>query len=327
MSDNEYNSILYYFYLRPIKAVIGLFVMKLQILSLNVWGGALCDEVCDLVRKVATASAPGVPPKPLPTIFLFQEVMSDPYRHHKKNAREGLQPKMFERLQDALPNHKGFFASALSMDRVFEPEDDGTAKVTAGNAIFVPKNAFTNVDYSTHVIWGEVGIDGYRSKEERNENPSHRKMPHVSIQIREKLHESDRVHMSIFNIHGVHQPNSHKRDTTVRGVQSEKIREAILPFVQSEDLVLLMGDFNLRSNTAAMKSIEDVPMRNLNTPYGISSTRTTLYDRPGHKKSGDFTTEADYALVSERLNRRVVSYCTLGTEVSDHMALMLTVNV
>jgi len=76
---------------------------------------------------------------------------------------------------------------------------------------------------------------------------------------------------------------------------------------------VLCGDFNLLPDTESLKRLEGIGLRNLIKEYGITSTRTSFYDKPAKF--------ADYALVSEGIE--VKDFKILPDEVSDHSPMYL----
>ncbi len=114
----------------------------------------------------------------------------------------------------------------------------------------------------------------------------------------------------ICNFHGLWNGKG-KSDTEDRLKQSEKILEFI---GGTDDSVILAGDFNLSPDTESLAMLEK-DMRNLIKEYGITSTRTSYYE-----KENKF---ADYVLVSPGI--AVKDFRVLPDEVSDHAALYLEI--
>lgn len=118
---------------------------------------------------------------------------------------------------------------------------------------------------------------------------------------------------SVINFHGLWNGQG-KGDSSDRLEQSRKIVEA-LKFLKGE--IVLCGDFNLEPDTESMAIIEAAGLRNLVKEYGVTSTRTSLYTKPGKF--------ADYILVSKGI--KVKNFRVLPDEVSDHAPLMLEFEV
>lgn len=74
-----------------------------------------------------------------------------------------------------------------------------------------------------------------------------------------------------------------------------------------------MGDFNLLPESESLKKFEEFGLRNLIKEYGITSTRSSLYQKEEKY--------ADYAFVSKDIE--VQEFAVLPDEVSDHLPLSL----
>src|SRR5690606_5072057 len=98
--------------------------------------------------------------------------------------------------------------------------------------------------------------------------------------------KQDDEDLHIFNFHGLWN-GSGKGDSDPRLEQSRKLIEYIQSY---EGKKVLCGDFNLSPDTKSLKMVEDIPLRNLVKEYGVTSTRTSFYD-----KENRF---ADYILVN-----------------------------
>jgi endonuclease/exonuclease/phosphatase family metal-dependent hydrolase len=112
------------------------------------------------------------------------------------------------------------------------------------------------------------------------------------------------------NFHGLWS-ESGKIDTPERIIQSQNI----IKFLESyrEDGIILSGDFNLASDTESIKILEEWGLTNLNTRFGINSTRSSFYD--GLVKC------VDYIFVNDKIN--VTSLSAIQNEISDHLPLLL----
>lgn len=119
--------------------------------------------------------------------------------------------------------------------------------------------------------------------------------------------------MTIINFHGLWNGKG-KTDNEDRILQSRNIVDFI-GGLKGE--VVLCGDFNLLPDTESIKIFEDAGLRNLIKEYGITSTRTSHYTKPGKY--------ADYVFVSRGV--RVKDFKVLPEEVSDHSALLLEMDV
>lgn len=121
--------------------------------------------------------------------------------------------------------------------------------------------------------------------------------------------ETDKGLRTIVNFHGLWNNNG-KTDTDERLSQSDNI---IKFFKDISSPYVLCGDFNLIPEGQSLKKLEDSGMRNLIKEFGITSTRSSYYEKPGKF--------ADYTLVSEGI--KVNEFKVLPDEVSDHLAMYL----
>ncbi len=117
--------------------------------------------------------------------------------------------------------------------------------------------------------------------------------------------------LTIINFHGLWNGKG-KTDCAERIEQSKKIA-AFIAGIKGE--IIFCGDFNLLPDTQSIKMIEETGLRNLITEYGITSTRTSFYDKPEKF--------ADYMFVSKGL--QVKDFKVLPDEVSDHAPLLLEI--
>lgn len=118
-----------------------------------------------------------------------------------------------------------------------------------------------------------------------------------------------------------------KTDCRDRQVQTINVNRFLLEVcgqcrndTKLEPRVVLMGDFNLTSDSKAFQGLVrglafgPSGAQDLNKKFGIKDTRTCLYEKPGR--------EADYALVSD--NVRILSYEVPSNPIiSDHRPLIL----
>jgi exonuclease III len=118
--------------------------------------------------------------------------------------------------------------------------------------------------------------------------------------------------LTIMNFHGLWNGQG-KGDSEDRILQSQRI----IDFLNKQTgEVILCGDFNLTPSTKSLQMIEDSGLRNLIAEYGIVSTRTSLYPKPEKYASYVFLTHGI----------EVADFRVLPEEVSDHAALLVTVN-
>lgn len=195
----------------------------------------------------------------------------------------GVTTTLLEDIAAALPNHHV----------IFHPH----FRDYYGLATFVKKS------YDL-VAEGEVFVYHEKGYESPDEPGNHaRNLQYVTL-------ETPTGPLTVINFHGLWNGLG-KTDTPDRILQSVNIFEFTktlsTPFI-------VAGDFNLRPDTESLALLERAGMRNLVTEFGITSTRTSLYQKDERY--------ADYALTSDAII--VDDFCVLPEEVSDHAALKLT---
>lgn len=212
-------------------------------------------------------------------VFCFQEV------YHQAKEIISTEDRfhhvnIFSEIENALPEHQGFFRAVVN--HIY------------GIAIFVKKNIEVLNE-------GEIVI--HENRNYPGKGPTHsRILQWIECRL-------DNQTYAILNVHGLWNGKG-KTDSPERLYQSQRIRD----FMQTLNIpIILCGDFNLRPDTESMHILEK-NMNNLIKTYGITSTRTRLYE-----KEEKF---ADYILVSKNVS--VKDFKVLPEEVSDHTALLLT---
>ena len=214
-------------------------------------------------------------------IFCLQEIYSNAEGKEERHPDLDYKLDLFERIREVLADtHTGYFRPAH--------ED------YYGHAIFV-KNSI-QIDEEGDVFIYENMAPYKRGGHSRN-------LQYIRLEINGKP-------ALIANLHGLWNGVG-KTDTDDRLEQARRTRA----FVDRNDgQKIIVGDFNLNPDTQSLTIVEE-GMRNLIKEYGITSTRTSYYD-----KSGKF---ADYAIVSPEVT--VLDFKVLPDEVSDHAALYLEV--
>lgn len=116
----------------------------------------------------------------------------------------------------------------------------------------------------------------------------------------------------VVNFHGLWNGGG-KTDTPDRISQSQKIAD-FLTKVPSQ--FLIAGDFNLEPETESIRIIERMCPQNLIKQFNITSTRSSLYPKPGRF--------ADYIFLSKEF--LVSEFEVLPDEASDHLALRVKID-
>lgn len=213
-------------------------------------------------------------------LFCFQEMHHEGTGKFEFDPRE--HPEIFLEFQKVLPNHEGYFHPHF---RDF-----------FGLATFVRRSVTVS-----HVI--DEFVYRQRGYEPEGDIGHHAR----NVQIATCALSGKRFH--VLNFHGLWNGKG-KTDTLDRLEQSRRIIKAIK---RLDGPMILCGDFNLEPHTESLAMLEGCGLRNLVKEYGVMSTRTSFYTKPGKF--------ADYILVSEGIDVR--SFRVLPEEVSDHAALEL----
>ena len=210
--------------------------------------------------------------------FLLQEVFDKGSRLTNFHNNANLQ--LFEDISRQLPNHRGYFAPAQDNEW--------------GLASFLKKSL------PLHDI-GDLFIHRHRDAMVNRDGSTVGK----NIQYLKLV-----GHPTIINLHGLWNGQG-KTDTADRLAQSKKLIDFSASLTGE---FIIAGDFNLLPETMSLKIIEQkLNLVNLITKYGITSTRTSYYQKP--------LKFADYILVTPGV--RVRDFRVLPDEVSDHAALYL----
>jgi endonuclease/exonuclease/phosphatase family metal-dependent hydrolase len=250
----------------------------MNLITLNTWGGrGGYQELMQFFRDRANTD-----------IFCLQEIWAGG-NEEMIGVVAGGQPlvgiatTLLEDISAALPDHHV----------IFHPH----FRDYYGLATFIKKS------YSL-VAEGEVFVYHEKDYESPDEPGNHaRNLQYVTL-------ETTTGPLTVINFHGLWNGMG-KTDTPDRIMQSVNIFEFTktlsTPFI-------VAGDFNLRPDTESLALLERAGMHNLVTKFGITSTRTSLYQKDERY--------ADYVLTSEAII--VDDFCVLPEEVSDHAALKLT---
>lgn len=247
----------------------------MRLVSLNVWGGRIFEP---LMRFIEESSGDT-------DIFCFQEV----FRNDRgiSELTEQYHPNLFAEMGRRLPDHEGFFA----MYEVGHSYEAPVEHLEFGLALFVKRQ----IPVAGH---GKVWV----SHNGETENFRDRNMQFAQLQAGGR-------DLVIGNVHGIWIKDVGKVDRPVRIEQSERINEQLEKMPGEQ---ILCGDFNLNPDTDSLKLLER-GRRNLIKEFGIESTRTKYYQKPGKF--------ADYTLVSPGIS--VDSFEVPDEPVSDHRPMVL----
>lgn len=252
----------------------------MKIVSLNTWGGRAGSEgLLQFFRNHQDVD-----------LFCLQEIWSAPYEHleglpagglvisHDKVMTHGLQ-----QISEALPDHLPYF-------RPHNLDNYGLMMLVKKTIPILEEGEEFVHKFKGYVPEGDAG------KGARN-------IQYVKV-------ETGGITTTIINFHGLWTGQG-KGDCEDRIAQSAKILE----FTNNcEGEVLLCGDFNL-PGTESLTVFEKAGFRNLITEYGVTSTRTSHYDKD--------VKYADYAFATAGIE--VLDFKVLPDEVSDHAPLYLEI--
>lgn len=258
----------------------------MKIMTLNVWGGRIFQELLGYVRQ-ATKTV---------EVFCFQEVFSTITDRTWTEDGQG-RCNLFSELCGALWNFRGVFHADSDKCDFMGAID---YHLSIGLATFVHRHISLKNQGDMFVFL--------------NRNKTISQFPFSlarTIQFVEVGCFRRRV--LILNLHGLW--NGHeKTDTPERIEQSRRVRWLLEQYPGEK---VLCGDFNLNPDTSALAILEGAcgGMRNLIKEYGITSTRSAHYGKPGKY--------ADYMLISSGI--KVKSFRADDAEVSDHLPLILEI--
>ncbi|HRH32660.1 MAG TPA: endonuclease/exonuclease/phosphatase family protein [bacterium] len=256
----------------------------MKLITLNIWGGKIFEPLIDFIKL----QAPGT------DIFCFQEMIFglEPEVTPVHKARLNI----FLEIEKCLPDFIAFKYHAPKEAIHFqdEPLKKGTLP---GQAIFIKKDLLVNNHggfrcYS-NTIPNKVFLGG--------------KITGSCQWIDLKIKETEML--SILNLHGLWQQDTHKKDTAERLTQSTILHN----FLKTKNgKKILCGDFNLQPDCQSIKILEQ-NMINLVKSSPFTSTRSSYYSKPDKF--------ADYILISPDIT--VKHFEVLQDEISDHLPLTL----
>ena len=215
-------------------------------------------------------------------VFCLQEIYSKAEGKTERHPELDMKLDLFERIEDCLQEtHTGYFRPAH--------------KDYYGQAIFVKKGIQVEEE-------GDIFI--FENKEPEGRGRHSRNLQYIRTKVNGKS-------IVIANLHGLWNGMG-KTDTEDRLEQGRRIQDFVS---RCSEQVIVVGDFNLNPDTESL-ALAEKGLRNLVKEYGITSTRTSFYEKEGKM--------ADYTLVSPDLN--VIDFKVLPDEVSDHAALYLEID-
>lgn len=255
----------------------------MKIISLNIWGGRVGPEkLLGFFEKYKADT----------DIFCLQEVWAAPYHWvegksagGKELKNEDVMTESLKEISEVLGDFEVLFHPHLGDNYGLAMFVKKTLPISASGEVFVyQKKGYYNHD-------GDIGDHA-------------RNIQYVTL-------EKDGEDFTVVNFHGLWNGKG-KTDTEPRLEQSDKI----LQFTKKIDHPFVVcGDFNVKPDTESLLKFERAGLRNLISEYGITSTRTSYYEKPEKF--------ADYAFTSPDLE--VVDFQVILEEVSDHAPLLIEI--
>jgi endonuclease/exonuclease/phosphatase (EEP) superfamily protein YafD len=250
----------------------------MRLISLNTWSGRGGNKaLLDFFKQHQDVD-----------VFCLQEVWEggENYAPIWASGIDAIDTKLVTNIKNALPDHDCFFRPHY-MDwyglAIYAKKD---LKIQEEGDIFVFKNR----------------EDAFKDDEGGTAINHARNLQYLSIKTSKGLR-------TIVNFHGLWNGKS-KEDTEERFTQTDNISR----FLQGvKNPHVLCGDFNLLPESKTFKQLEGLGMKNLIKEFGITSTRSSYYNKP--------VRFADYTLVSNDI--KVNEFKVLPDEVSDHLAMYL----
>jgi len=266
----------------------------MKIMCLNGWGGTLYDPLVSYLQAEQ------------PDILCLQEVIHTPlatknwltYRDggHSLPQRANL----FRDVAAILPGHTAIFCPA-AQGELWDEEEPVASQW--GLATFV-RGELPITAQIQGFVHKSFSPNGY------GEHPRSRSAHAVRVYDYERCRSLVIAHM-----HGLRDPKG-KMDTPARRVQAEKLVELVSTIAESDDPIIVCGDFNVEPESETFAILARFGLTDLVTATRSAGTRTSHYRKPGRF--------ADYMLVSGKIEVRRFSVVT-EPEVSDHCPLILDI--
>lgn len=250
----------------------------MKILSLNVWGGKERDALLAFIERIA----------PEVDVFCFQEMLfGEEGVWTETGARRNIYLEIKPILEDFVDY--SYFAPLGSH---FEGE---ALDCVVGQSIFVKKS------------YAVTDIGGFRTYPKTSPIVGNSSLTMTGNC--QWLVVGEKEPVLILNLHGLWQKG--KLETPERFEQSQILKSFLDSRIEQK---VLIGDFNMRPEIESMDILR-AGMRDMIAEKGITSTRSSLYDKP------EAILYSDYALVSK--DSEVVDFTVLQDVVSDHLPLLL----
>ncbi|MEE8600079.1 endonuclease/exonuclease/phosphatase family protein [Euzebya tangerina] len=264
----------------------------MRIVSLNAWCGTLFEP---LAAWLPTCGA---------DVLCVQEVTRSPgldgwVAYDDGEHAQSQRADLFGDIRGLLPDHQASFvahdAGPVDRDGIIHRQDFGLALFIA--------DRLPVVGQATAPITGAF-------TDHRDTWPaSHR--PRLAQTVRVIDRDAHRG-VLIAHLHGVRDAEG-KGDTAARRAQAKALRDLIVWAQEPDDLIVVVGDFNLLPDSETFDVLAEIGLTDL---VGTADTRTSHYPKQ--------VRHANYLLVSD--TAAVAAFQVLDhPEVSDHRALILDI--
>ncbi len=254
----------------------------MKIISLNTWGGRAGKEKLLSFFDNYKGEI---------DIFCLQEIWSSPYEHLEGTPAGGRSIEHSEIMVYGMQEISSLLSGYKAYFHPQHLDNYGLMLLVRKNLSILNEGEVFVYRHKGYVPEGDVGNHA-------------RNIQYVAI-------ETKNGPITVMNFHGLWNGKG-KGDSEDRLVQSDRI-VSFLSKISTP--VIFCGDFNLNPDTESLKKIGESGLRNLISEYGITSTRTKLYTKPGKY--------ADYIFASDQVG--VKDFKILPVEVSDHAPLYLEV--
>ena len=256
----------------------------MKLITLNIWGGKIYDPLIQFLEEQSQDT----------DIFCFQEVLFGSKETFTLLGKARM--NIFSEIEKRFPDFTAVSYYAPE-DAVYFENELLPTDTRLGQAIYVRKSLkiIDNGGFQTYQSNYPSGVD-FGGKITGN-------CQWLTIQ---NVNDGE---VTILNVHGLWQKDTHKADTSARIAQSKILHN----FLDSNNgKKILCGDFNLKPDGKSMGILEQ-GMTDLIKKYNITSTRSSFYTKPERF--------ADYILISPDV--KLDRFEVLKDEVSDHLPLLL----
>jgi endonuclease/exonuclease/phosphatase family metal-dependent hydrolase len=219
-------------------------------------------------------------------VFCLQEIWQAKEMSFLETRDKNIVKDLLFKIAECLPDHRYFF----------RPQFQGVY----GLATFVRKDITVRDE-------GEIFVFKYQGYENPASMGNHaRNIQYLNI-------ETKSGPLTIINFHGLWNGFG-KTDSPDRILQSQKIAAFIS---ELENSCVLAGDFNLLPESESLGIIQNKCPQDLIKRYGVTSTRSSMYPKPGKF--------ADYIFASDDI--KISEFHVLADEVSDHLGLRMSFEI